>query len=193
MGRYLWGFWQVMSAVAHQGTLNASHCWCDVKSFYSCDCVGNCFSWIWTPNSIAPHECWTTRQHQSTNTIFCSWLNSISRPWSSLSGTSITLEHTNTRQDPESRVIGPSQRPLPDNTRHSQETTMSPARFEPAIPLSERPQTYNLDPRPPGSANTVDLNMKARDDCNFRCRAIVTLPSVLHWYYAVLLCGTSGY
>ena len=28
----------------------------------------------------------------------------------------------NTRQDPESRVIGPSQRPVPDNTRHSQKT-----------------------------------------------------------------------
>ena len=135
MRRYLWGFWQVMSAVAHQGTLSASHCRCNVNSFYSCDCVGNCF-------------------------------------W----GASVTLQHTNTRQDPESRVIGPSQRPLPDITRHSQETTMSPARFEPAISVSERPQTYNLDPRPPGSANTVYVDMKARDDCNFKVSSHCNAP-----------------
>lgn len=108
MRLYLWVFWQAMSAVAHQGTLNASHCWCNVNSFYGCDCVGNCFSWIWTPKSIAPHEWWTTRQYQSTNRIFCSWLDSLSGPWSPLSGTSITLEHTNIRQVLESRVIGPS-------------------------------------------------------------------------------------
>jgi hypothetical protein len=44
------------------------------------------------------------------------------------------------------RVIGPSQRPLPDNTQHSQQTDIyTPTGFEPAIPASERPQNYALD------------------------------------------------
>jgi hypothetical protein len=43
-------------------------------------------------------------------------------------------------------VIGSSQRPLPDNTQHLQETDIhAPAGFEPTIPASERPQTYALD------------------------------------------------
>jgi len=38
--------------------------------------------------------------------------------------------------------MGPSQRPLPDNTKHSQQTDIhAPAGFEPAIPTSEWPQT----------------------------------------------------
>jgi len=43
-------------------------------------------------------------------------------------------------------MIGPSQRPLRDNTQHSQQTDMhAPAGFEPAIPASERPQTHASD------------------------------------------------
>jgi hypothetical protein len=34
---------------------------------------------------------------------------------------------------------------LPDNKQHSQETLMSPAEFEPAIPAGERPQTPSFD------------------------------------------------
>jgi len=42
-------------------------------------------------------------------------------------------------------VISPSQRPLPDNTKHSQQTDIhAPARFEPTIPASEQPQTHAL-------------------------------------------------
>jgi len=42
-------------------------------------------------------------------------------------------------------VIGPSQRPLPDNTQKSQETdSHAPAGFDLAIPASERPQTHVL-------------------------------------------------
>jgi hypothetical protein len=37
------------------------------------------------------------------------------------------------------------QRPLPDNTQHSQETATPSAGFEPAIPISERPQTHASD------------------------------------------------
>jgi hypothetical protein len=43
-------------------------------------------------------------------------------------------------------VISRTQRPLPDNTQHSQEPSIHvPAGFEPAIPESEQPQTYSLD------------------------------------------------
>jgi len=43
-------------------------------------------------------------------------------------------------------MIGPMQKPLPDNTQHSQETDIrDPAEFEPAIPASERPQIHALD------------------------------------------------
>jgi hypothetical protein len=55
--------------------------------------------------------------------------------------------HTQARYDSSGQVISPSQRPLPDNTQHSQETNIPPppAGFEPAIPASKRPQTYALD------------------------------------------------
>jgi len=39
----------------------------------------------------------------------------------------------------------------PDNTQHSQETSMPPAGIEPAIPASERPQTHALDRAATGS------------------------------------------
>jgi hypothetical protein len=59
----------------------------------------------------------------------------------------ITLRYTHrTRYDSSGRVISPTQRPLPDNTQHSQDTdTMSLAGFESAIRASERPQTHALD------------------------------------------------
>jgi len=43
------------------------------------------------------------------------------------------------------RVIGPSQRPLPDNTQQSQQMSKSPVGFEPTISTGERPQTYAFD------------------------------------------------
>ena len=46
------------------------------------------------------------------------------------------------RWDSSGREIGPSQRPLPNNTQYSQETYMSLAGFEPAISASKRLQTY---------------------------------------------------
>jgi len=43
------------------------------------------------------------------------------------------------------RVISPSQRPLPENTQHSQEADVhAPAGFEPAILASEQPHTHGL-------------------------------------------------
>jgi hypothetical protein len=58
----------------------------------------------------------------------------------------ITLRHTPQSVDSSGRGIGPSQRPLPDNTNpHKRQTSMPPVVFEPTIPASARPQTYALN------------------------------------------------
>jgi len=50
------------------------------------------------------------------------------------------------RENSSGRVISSSQRPLPDNTQHSQQTNIhAPVGFEPTISAGERPQTYALD------------------------------------------------
>ena len=41
--------------------------------------------------------------------------------------------------------IGPMQRPLPDNTQHSQQIYMTPVGLEPAVSADKRPQTYALN------------------------------------------------
>jgi hypothetical protein len=77
---------------------------------------------------------------------FFSWIHSPF--WASDSSFSRPHDHTqthHTRYGSPGRVISPTQRPLPDNTKHSQETDRHPAVFEPAIPASERPQTHALD------------------------------------------------
>ena len=55
--------------------------------------------------------------------------------------------HTHTtQQDSSGRVISQSQRPLPDNTQHSQNRhPCPPAGIELVIPASERPHTHVLD------------------------------------------------
>jgi hypothetical protein len=57
--------------------------------------------------------------------------------------------HTKThhgRWDSPGRVISSSQKPLLDNTQHSQDTdVMPPVRFEPTNPTGKQPQTYVLD------------------------------------------------
>jgi hypothetical protein len=73
-----------------------------------------------------------------------------------------------TRQNSSGQVISQTQRPLPDNTQHSQQTCMPPVGFEPTIPASERTQTHAA--RPLGSAyiyiqfpsyqNTLHLHCK---------------------------------
>jgi hypothetical protein len=72
-------------------------------------------------------------------------------------------------------VIGPSQRPLPDNARarahththtdthkhthtHKGQTSIKPARFEPTIPASERPQTLTLDRAATGIGAVLHTN-----------------------------------
>ena len=57
-------------------------------------------------------------------------------------------DHTQTYhslQDSSGRVISPSQRPLPDNTQHSQQTNIPPVGFEPTISAGKWPQTHALD------------------------------------------------
>ena len=49
-------------------------------------------------------------------------------------------------------MISPSQRPLPDNTQHSQQTSMPRVGFEPTIVAGERSYTYALD-----RASNVDI------------------------------------
>jgi len=61
----------------------------------------------------------------------------------------VSRSHTTThysRWDSSGRVNSSSQRTLPDNTQHSQETEIhASVRFEPIISAGERPQIYALD------------------------------------------------
>ena len=54
----------------------------------------------------------------------------------------VSWSHTTThhsRYDSSGRMISPSQRPLPDNTQHSQQTSMPPLGFETTISADEPP------------------------------------------------------
>jgi hypothetical protein len=54
-------------------------------------------------------------------------------------------------------VISSSQRPLPDNTQHSQETDIhAPVGFKPTILVSERPKTHALDRTATGIGHFFD-------------------------------------
>jgi len=60
----------------------------------------------------------------------------------------VSKSHTTThhsRQDSSGREISSSRRPLPDNTQHSQQTSMPPVGFKPTISAGEQSQTYALD------------------------------------------------
>ena len=57
----------------------------------------------------------------------------------------LRTQSNHTRKDSSEWVISPSHRPLPDNTQHSQLTSMPAAGFEPAIPAKEQSQTDALD------------------------------------------------
>ena len=64
--------------------------------------------------------------------------------WQSFKITHIT-HHT--WLDFSGQLTSPMQRPLPDNTQHSQQTNdCAPAVFEPTIPASEQPQTHTAWP-----------------------------------------------
>jgi len=77
-------------------------------------------------------------------------------------GLMITLTH-HTRYDSSGRVISSSQRPLPVNTQHSQETDInSPAEFKLAIPTSKR---WPLTARPLRWACNMQLAGKILNKC----------------------------
>jgi len=64
-----------------------------------------------------------------------------------------------TRYDSSGREISPKQRPLLDNTQHSQ-TSMPQAGFEPTIPASEWPQTHTLDRAATGIGKAVGFTVR---------------------------------
>jgi len=58
----------------------------------------------------------------------------------------ITIKDIHTQSESSGGRIGPSQRPLPENTfTHKRQTSMPPARFEPAVPESKLPLNHALD------------------------------------------------
>ena len=73
------------------------------------------------------------------------------------------LDHTpthHTRYIFPGREIGLSQRPVPHNTQHSQQTDIHvPAGFEPATPANDRPQTDALDRAATGMARGLTLRL----------------------------------
>jgi len=81
-------------------------------------------------------------------------------------------------------VISPSQRPLPDNTKHSQQTDIHapPVGFEPTISASERHQTHTLDRTVTG---TGDVFSKESNSCLF----VVTCSPTLFQVPEVQLLG----
>ena len=68
-----------------------------------------------------------------------------------------TIPH-HSRQNSSGRVISPSQRPLPDNTQHSQQTDIHipPMGFEPTSSAGERQQTYALDRAATGTSTLYE-------------------------------------
>ena len=82
--------------------------------------------------------------------------------WARASSFTRFLDHTTThhiRQDSSGRVISSSQRPVPDNTQHSQQTNIhAPGGIRTQTSAGERPQTYALDRAATGTGflcNTV--------------------------------------
>ena len=59
-------------------------------------------------------------------------------------------------------MISPTQRPLPDNTQHSQQVSIPPAGYEPKFPPNERPQNLALD-----RAATVIGRLEDNNKINF--------------------------
>jgi hypothetical protein len=60
-------------------------------------------------------------------------------------------------------LISPTQRPLPDNTQHSQQVSIPLAGYEPKFPPNERPQNLALD-----RAATVIGRLEDNNKINFK-------------------------
>jgi hypothetical protein len=92
----------------------------------------------------------TSRLKGSRRIIRCIFYMARQPPqWARTSSFTRFLCHSVThcsRWDSSGRVISPTQRPLPDNTQHSQQkTTHDPGAIRTTIPADERPQTYTVD------------------------------------------------
>jgi hypothetical protein len=92
-----------------------------------------------------------------------------------------TWSHSNThhsRQDSSGRRIGPSHRPLPDDTNtHKRQTSMPPMGFEPTIPASARPQTYAFDRAATGIGSMTGRSWIGKDDWGWCILILRTAPT----------------
>jgi hypothetical protein len=89
-------------------------------------------------------------------------------------------------------VITSSQRPLPDNTRHSQQTNIhAPVGFEPTISAGERPQAaHMLRPWvriPPGAWMFVCCECRVLSGRGL-CDELITRLDESYWLWCVVVC-----
>ena len=74
-------------------------------------------------------------------------------------------------------MISTSQKPLPDNIQHSQQTnTHTPVGFEPTISAGERPQTYALDRAATGPALIAVVTINCHVNLCGLTVAVVSAP-----------------
>jgi hypothetical protein len=91
------------------------------------------------------------------------------------------LAHTQTHQsryDSFGRVLIPTQRPLPDNTQRSQETTMPPEGFEPTTSADARPQTYALDRVAAGTGYSLHIPLRIAKWAHITSNVLIFLVCV---------------
>ena len=81
---------------------------------------------------------------------------------------------THIRLESSGRMMGPSQRPLPDNTQGPQQTSMTPEGFEPTTPASDRQHTYAVGSAATGNGNPILLTglglsglKRSEGECDF--------------------------
>ena len=103
--------------------------------------------------------------------------------WAMASSFTSFLDHTRRRttvgRTPLDELISSSQRPLPDNTQQSQQTSMAPVGFEPTISAGERPRTYALKRAATGTGIDINYvmikifgNYPSRQISNTTCRLL---------------------
>src|SRR5215475_1078917 len=107
----------------------------------------------------------------------------------------VSRSHTTTqhsRWDSSGRVISSSQRPLPDNTRHSQQTNIhAPVGFEPKISAGERPPAARLLRSwvriPPGAWIFVCCECRVLSGRGL-CDELITRPEESYRLCCVVVC-----
>jgi len=92
-------------------------------------------------------------------------------------GSHTTSHHS---RDSSGRVISSSQRPLPDNTQHSQQTDIQAplVGFEPTVSAGERPQNYALDRAATGNGSKWRYGDKIKGE--------------MGWVWYGTVCSTQG-